>query len=63
MHAKYYYSGRSYPEDYSGENGQYLQTCYDCHKLFVGHKRRIVCKRCLHGIPVRPERARRGKKA
>jgi len=36
-----------YPEDWPGENGMYQQTCCECGKQFVGHKRRMVCKKCM----------------
>lgn len=37
---------RDWPEDFSHENGNYNCECYLCHKIFVGHKRRVVCKVC-----------------
>lgn len=36
----------SWPEDYKHENGCYQCRCYNCEKLFLGHKRRVICKRC-----------------
>ena len=38
--------GRNWEEDYAHENGNYINKCIDCGKMFRGHKRRIVCKRC-----------------
>lgn len=45
-------SPRSWPEDYSDENGQYIQTCLNCNRQFMGHKRRVVCRECVY--PTRP---------
>lgn len=36
----------NYPEDAAHENGKYLCRCIICCELFIGHKRRIVCKLC-----------------
>lgn len=38
---------RSWPEDYSHENGHYSNTCCECGRAFTGHKRRVVCKACV----------------
>lgn len=38
--------GRNWEEDYAHENGNYTNKCIDCDKMFRGHKRRIICKRC-----------------
>lgn len=35
-----------WPEDFTHENGNYFNTCFDCARLFVGHKRRPLCKAC-----------------
>jgi len=35
-----------YPEDYHMENGKYQNICYDCDRIFFGHKRRVACKEC-----------------
>jgi hypothetical protein len=45
---------RDWVEDFSHENGEYINTCFHCDEGFWGHKRRIVCKRCAHpdGIPM-----------
>jgi len=32
--------------DFEHENGRYQNRCSICHCLFIGHKRRIVCKSC-----------------
>ncbi len=37
---------RSYPEDENLENGNYQNHCHSCGKVFVGHKRRVLCKVC-----------------
>lgn len=39
-------SEKSWPEDYSHENGKYLNCCSMCGAEFMGHKRRVVCKQC-----------------
>lgn len=33
-------------EDFSHENGNYYNTCCHCEKTFIGHKRRVSCKKC-----------------
>jgi hypothetical protein len=35
-----------YDEDKDDENGMYYHTCPLCEKNFIGHKNRIVCKKC-----------------
>jgi hypothetical protein len=40
-----------WPEDFSGENGQYQNKCTSCGKLFIGHKRRVTCKVCANPAP------------
>ena len=37
---------RSFPEDSSQENGNYLNNCCSCKKDFVGNKHRMMCKTC-----------------
>jgi len=37
---------RDWPEDYSHENGNYMNFCKKCDKEFFGHKRRTRCKLC-----------------
>ena len=39
------YAG-NWVEDFSHENGNYLNNCISCKKDFIGHKRRLVCKLC-----------------
>lgn len=36
-----------WPEDFSHENGNYNCICCYCDVMFVGHKRRVVCKQCM----------------
>jgi len=38
---------KSYPEDFSHENGQYQNRCFLCTHYFLGHKRRVMCKECF----------------
>jgi hypothetical protein len=38
------YSPIDFPEDFGHENGKYINICCVCHRTFVGHKRRVVCK-------------------
>jgi hypothetical protein len=33
-------------EDFPHENGNYQNRCTDCGQLFLGHKRRMICKQC-----------------
>lgn len=35
-----------WPEDAPHENGNYHCRCCQCGRMFVGHKRRVVCKIC-----------------
>lgn len=37
---------RNWSEDFSHENGNYINTCCFCKLEFIGHKRKIICKRC-----------------
>jgi hypothetical protein len=37
---------RNFPEDYSQENGNYINKCKDCEMFFRGNKHRIWCKIC-----------------
>lgn len=37
---------RDWTEDFSHENGNYENNCIKCDQLFMGHKRRVVCKIC-----------------
>lgn len=40
------HADRDWPEDSSHENGNYFCTCFQCGKIFIGHKRRVICKLC-----------------
>lgn len=42
---------KDWPEDFSHENGNYECRCCDCGGLFIGHKRRVVCKECATAKP------------
>jgi hypothetical protein len=35
-----------WPEDASHENGNYFCKCCHCDSDFIGHKRRVICKKC-----------------
>lgn len=35
-------------EDAGHENGRYQRECLECGALFVGHKRRHICRKCHH---------------
>lgn len=37
---------RDWIEDFEQKNGQYSNTCVGCYRIFVGHKRRVLCKTC-----------------
>ena len=37
---------KDWPEDYGYENGTYTCKCCECDGLFIGYKRRVVCKEC-----------------
>ena len=39
-------SSRDWPEDFSDENGNYQRRCSTCHNLFIGYKRRLICRLC-----------------
>lgn len=47
-------STRDWTEDFSHENGQYQRTCKSCGELFIGHKRRLVCRKCVSVSADRP---------
>lgn len=36
----------NWTEDYGQENGRYVNRCTTCGFHFVGHKRRVTCKKC-----------------
>lgn len=44
-------NARNWTEDYSHENGQYVNHCLDCKNTFIGHKRRVICRRCSSLMP------------
>jgi len=44
------FSERDWTEDFSHENGNYLNKCLKCNKLFYGYKRRCICKLCKNKI-------------
>jgi hypothetical protein len=56
--AKWLDASRDWTEDFSHENGDYLNTCRTCRTEFRGHKRRMTCKRCSTpsstGTPLEP---------
>ena len=35
-----------WPEDFGHENGRYQCRCMFCGLSFIGHKRRVACKKC-----------------
>lgn len=37
----------NWEEDFSHENGNYTNRCAKCKKFFLGHKRRVGCRKCL----------------
>lgn len=41
------HSNRDWTEDFSHENGNYINTCCQCKEQFFGHKRRVICKHCV----------------
>ena len=40
-----------WPEDFAHENGRYFNACHSCACIFVGHKRRVICRVCSAPIP------------
>lgn len=40
---------RDWPEDFEHENGMYYNRCVQCNCIFLGYKRRVVCKVCFSG--------------
>lgn len=38
---------KDWPEDFTHENGNYINTCIECKEQFRGHKRRIICRECM----------------
>lgn len=41
---------KDWTEDFSHENGYYINTCSVCKSKFMGHKRRPLCKECYEVI-------------
>ena len=39
-------SPRNWTEDYTHENGNYMNRCSNCKEGFFGNKRRFICKEC-----------------
>ncbi len=39
---------RNWEMDFSHENGNYQNKCVRCEQMFMGHKRRCVCKQCAN---------------
>lgn len=39
-------AAHDWPEDAGHENGQYQNKCVECDAEFIGHKRRVVCRKC-----------------
>ena len=44
-------SAKDWTEDAGHENGQYQNQCMTCAAIFIGHKRRGVCKECATQPP------------
>jgi len=44
------FSDRDWSEDFSLENGNYLNKCIKCNEFFYGYKRRCICKLCKNKI-------------
>ncbi len=38
---------KDWKEDFNLENGKYLNKCIKCNTVFLGHKRRWICKECF----------------
>lgn len=38
---------RDWTEDFHLENGNYYNLCCSCKEMFIGYKRRVVCKKCV----------------
>jgi DNA-directed RNA polymerase subunit RPC12/RpoP len=58
-HARFLFGPRDWREDAAHENGDYQRGCIRCGKLFIGHKRRVVCRACAHRKPPLVTRAMR----
>lgn len=44
-------SAGNWEEDFTHENGNYLNICLECKNTFRGHKRRVMCKVCFEKEP------------
>lgn len=42
---------RDWTEDFAHDNGQYMNACSNCKHVFIGYKRRVVCKLCARPTP------------
>ena len=40
----------NWKEDFIHENGNYMNICIRCDEEFLGHKRRVICKKCSSGF-------------
>ena len=47
-------SERDWTADFGDENGNYQNQCAECKELFIGHKRRCVCRACFNRINSTP---------
>ena len=47
----------NWPEDFSHENGNYNNDCYMCKTVFIGYKRRHVCRVCATPQSIRDQLA------
>ena len=48
-------TAHDWPQDFAHEHGQYLNTCVNCIRTFIGHKRRSLCRACHIGEWTRVE--------
>ena len=37
---------KDWEEDWGHEDGMYYCRCMRCNEMFIGYKRRVVCKEC-----------------
>lgn len=49
------YTDRDWKDDFSHENGKYINICMDCKLPFYGHKRRVVCHKCAEAPTQQPD--------
>jgi len=40
-------TSKDYVEDFKLENGMYTNRCCACGEMFIGYKRRVICKSCF----------------